>query len=52
MNEKETINKAVDHIQYVLTYGLKNDVTEKEIEQCEKLMRTFLTTYNVQEASS
>lgn len=42
---QETKNKAIDHIQYILTYGLINDVTEEEIKNCEKLMKVFLTTH-------
>ncbi len=40
--------QAVSHIQYVLTYGLEADVTEKEIEKCEELMKVFLTTHKIQ----
>lgn len=48
-NINARINKEViNHIQYVLTYGLDKDVTEKEIIQCENLMRVFLTTYDIE----
>lgn len=43
--------QAEEYIQYILTYGLKDDVTEEEIEKCEELMRVFSENPNIKEAT-
>jgi hypothetical protein len=39
---KDTEDKILYSIPYVLTYGINLDISEEEIEKCKELIITFL----------